>query len=371
MKEKINFRQREIPELKIGNLLIKVPIIQGGMAVGISLSGLASAVAEAGGAGIIGTAGIGMMEPDYNTNFKKANQLALRKEIRKAKKNTTGVIGVNIMVALSDFQDMLKIAVDEKVDMVLLGAGLPLKDLDILIPAHPGEVKPKVIPIVSSSRAAKVIFQYWKKNYNYVPDAVVLEGPMAGGHLGFKKDQIDNTEYSLDKLLPETIAVLKSFEKEFNKNIPVIAAGGIYTGADIFHYLQMGAHGVQMATRFVATEECDASDKFKQAYLNCKKEDLVLIDSPVGLPGRAIKNQFLQEVFEGHKKPFKCYWKCLKTCDFKKASYCIASALTHAQKGELKDGFAFAGANAYRIKEIITVKKLIAELIEDYKSQDK
>jgi NAD(P)H-dependent flavin oxidoreductase YrpB (nitropropane dioxygenase family) len=368
-EKKVNMSQTRMPALRIGDLEIRIPIIQGGMAIGISLSGLASAVAEAGGAGVIGTAGIGMMEPDYNTDFKKANQHALRKEIRKAKKNTTGVIGVNIMVVLSDFRDMVRVTVEEKVDMVLLGAGLPLKDLNILIPTHLGEVKPKVIPIVSSSRAAKIIFQYWKKNYNYIPDAVVLEGPMAGGHLGFKKDQINNPEYSLDKLLPETISALKPFEKEFKKNIPVIVAGGIYTGTDIFHYLQMGAQGVQMATRFVATEECDASEKFKQAYIDCNKNDLVIIDSPVGLPGRAIKNQFLQEVFEGNKKPFRCYWKCLKTCDFKSAPYCIASALTHAQRGELGNGFAFAGANAYRIKEIITVKKLIAILMKEYNTQ--
>jgi nitronate monooxygenase len=371
MNNKNNNREMKMPELKIGDLKIKIPIIQGGMAVGISLSGLAAAVANAGGAGVIGTAGIGMMEPDYNTDFKNANQRALRKEIRKAREKSAGVIGVNIMVALSDFQDMVKISVEEEADMVLLGAGLPLKDLDILIPANTGEIKPKIIPIVSSSRAAKIIFQYWQKNYHYVPDAVVLEGPLAGGHLGFKKEQIDNPNYSLEKLLPETIAVLKPFEKEFKKNIPVVAAGGIYTGADIFHYLQMGAKGVQMATRFVATEECDASEKFKQAYIDCNKDDLVIIDSPVGLPGRAIKNQFLQEVFEGNKKPFRCYWKCLKTCDFRKAPYCIASALTHAQQGKLENGFAFAGANAYRIKEITTVKKLIAELIEEYKSQDK
>lgn len=363
--------QIRMPELRIEDLELEIPIIQGGMAVGISLSGLAAAVANAGGAGVIGTAGIGMMEPDYDTDFKETNQRALRKEIRKARAATDGVIGVNIMVALSDFQDMVRISVEEKVDMVLLGAGLPLKDLDILIPTHANEIKPKVIPIVSSSRAAKIIFRHWKKNYNYIPNAVVLEGPMAGGHLGFKKDQINNPEYSLDKLLPETIAVLRPFEKEFKKNIPVIVAGGIYTGADIFHYLQMGAKGVQMATRFVATEECDASEKFKQAYIDCNKDDLVIIDSPVGLPGRAIKNQFLQEVFEGNKKPFRCYWKCLKTCDFNSAPYCIASALTNAQQGKLENGFAFAGANAYRTKEITTVKKLIAELVTEYNMQKK
>jgi len=364
-------KQRKMPELKIGDLAIKVPIIQGGMAVGISLSGLASAVANAGGAGVIATAGIGMMEPDFNTDFKQANQRALRKEIRKARAATNGVIGINIMVALSDFQDMVRISIEEKADLVLLGAGLPLRGLDSLIPKNKGERKPKVIPIVSSSRAAKLIFQYWQKNYHHIPDAVVLEGPLAGGHLGFKREQIDHPDYTLEKILPEIISVLKPFEKEFNKKIPVIVAGGIYTGADIFYYFQMGAQGVQMATRFVATEECDASHHFKQSYLDCKKNDLVIINSPVGLPGRAIKNQFLQEVFEGNKKPFKCYWKCLKTCDFKTAPYCIASALTHAQKGDFENGFAFAGANAYRIKELITVKKLIADLIEEYNMQQK
>jgi len=362
-------KQQIMPELKIGDLRIKIPIIQGGMAVGISLSGLASAVANAGGAGVIATAGIGMMEPDFDTDFKQANQRALRKEIRKARQLTKGIIGVNIMVALSDFGEMVRIAVEEEADMVLLGAGLPLKDLEILIPKHPGEKKPKVIPIVSSSRAAKIIFQYWQKNYRHIPDAVVLEGPLAGGHLGFKRKQIDNPDYNLKKILPEIISILKPFEKESKKKIPVIAAGGIYTGSDIFHCFQLGAQGVQMATRFVATEECDASQQFKQTYIDCNKNDLVIINSPVGLPGRAIQNQFLQEVSEGNKKPFRCYWRCLKTCDFKTAPYCIASALTHAQKGNFKNGFAFAGANAHRVNKIIPVKELMASLVEEYQRQ--
>jgi len=362
-------KQQTMPELKIGDLRIKIPIIQGGMAVGISLSGLASAVANAGGAGVIATAGIGMMEPDFDTDFKQANQRALRKEIRKARKLTKGIIGVNIMVALSDFKEMVRIAVEEEADLVLLGAGLPLKDLEILIPKHPAEKKPKVIPIVSSSRAAKIIFQYWQKNYRHIPDAIVLEGPLAGGHLGFKREQINHPNSALEKILPEIISVLKPYEKDFNKKIPVIVAGGIYTGADIFHYFQLGAQGVQMATRFVATNECDASQQFKQTYIDCNKNDLVIINSPVGLPGRAIKNQFLQEVFEGNKKPFRCYWRCLKTCDFKTAPYCIASALTHAQKGNFKNGFAFAGANAYRVNKIIPVEELMVSLVEEYQRQ--
>lgn len=355
-----------MPVLNIGDLIIKKPIIQGGMAVGISLSGLASAVANAGGAGVIGTAGIGMMEPDFDKNYKKANQRALRKEIRRAREASDGIIGVNIMVALSDFEEMLNIAIEEEVDLILMGAGLPLKGLEKLIPIHPGEKKPKAIPIVSSARAAKLIFQQWQKSYNYIPDAVIVEGPLAGGHLGFKREQIDNADFSLEKILPEVQSVLNPFADKFNKKIPLIAAGGIYNGEDIFRFFQLGAAGVQMATRFVATEECDASEQFKQTYLDCKKEDMVIIDSPVGLPGRAIKNEFLTDVNKGNKKPFRCSWKCLRSCNFKTAPYCIASALTHAQRGDFGNGFAFAGANTYRIDKIIKVAELIEELEKEY-----
>ena len=357
----------EIPKLRIGDLKASLPIVQGGMGVGISLSGLASAVANQGGIGVIATAGIGMLEPDFATNFSEANKRALRKEIRKAKKMTRGIIGVNVMVALSDFYDIIKVAIEEEADLVLLGAGLPLRNLKVLLPDKLKENKTKVIPIVSSARAAKVIFQYWQKNYQHVPDGVVVEGPLAGGHLGFKKEQINNSSFSLEKLLPEIISVIKTYEEHSNKNIPVIAAGGIYTGADIYKYIQLGAQGVQMATRFVATYECDASLKFKENYLKCKKEDLIIIDSPVGLPGRAISNKFLEEVSAGIRKPFKCPWRCLKTCNFENAPYCIALALTNAQQGKLEDGFSFAGANAYRVKKIISVKELINTLVEEYK----
>ena len=360
----MNFKK--ISKLKIGNLEAKIPIIQGGMAVGISLSGLASAVANAGGIGVIGTAGIGMLEPDFAKNFTQANKRALRKVIRKAKEMTKGIIGVNIMAALSDFYDMVKIAVEEKADLVFIGAGLPLRGLEVLVPDKLKKNITKVVPIVSSSRAAKIIFQYWQKNYDYVPDVVVVEGPLAGGHLGFKKEQIDNPDFALEKILPEVISVIKPYENEFDKNIPVIAAGGIYTGADIYKYIQLGAQGVQMATRFVATHECDASIKFKETYLKCQKDDLMIIDSPVGLPGRAVKNKFLEEVLAGVRKPFKCPWKCLKTCNFKKAPYCIALALSNAQQGKLEDGFAFAGSNAYRLDKIISVKELIENLSEEY-----
>ena len=354
---------RKIPSLKIGELEAKIPIIQGGMGVGVSLSGLASAVANEGGIGVIATAAIGMLEPDFSTNFKEANKRALRKEIRNAREITDGIIGVNIMMALSDCDELVLIAVDEGVDLILLGAGLPLKVLPL---DRLKKVTTKIVPIVSSARAAKIIFQYWARNYNHVPDAVVVEGPLAGGHLGFKKEQINDPDYRLEKILPEVISAIKPFEQQFNKSIPVIAAGGIYTGADIHKFIQLGAQGVQMATRFVATYECNASIEFKEAYVKCKEEDIVIIDSPVGLPGRAIRNRFLNDVSAGMKKPFKCPWKCLKTCDYGKVPYCIALALTNAKKGKLEYGFVFAGANAFRVDKIVSVKELIGTLLAEY-----
>jgi NAD(P)H-dependent flavin oxidoreductase YrpB (nitropropane dioxygenase family) len=212
-----------------------------------------------------------------------------------------------------------------------------------------------------------LIFQTWQKKYDHVPDMVVVEGPMAGGHLGFKKEQIFNPAFTLEKLLPEVLTVVDSFESIFEKKIPVIAAGGIYTGGDIYRFLRMGAGGVQMGTRFVATHECDASPEFKQAYINCKKEDITIIESPVGLPGRAIRNEFLDSVSAGEKKPFQCPWKCLKTCNFREAPYCIAKALTNAQRGDVEEGYTFAGANAFRVKEIISVRELMNSLEQEYK----
>ncbi len=369
--KKEQFMNKSIPKLKIGNLETQIPILQGGMGVGISLSGLAAAVANEGGVGVIATAGIGMLEPDFLTNYKEANIRVLKNEIKNARKKTNGLIGVNVMLALSDFDDLVLTAVDEGIDLVLMGAGLLLKIPETLTLERIKSIPTKFIPIVSSANVAKIIFHHWAKKYNHVPDAVVVEGPLAGGHLGFKKDHIFDPDYQLEKILPEVLSVIKGYEQRFNKNIPVIAAGGIYTGADIHKFIRMGAQGVQMATRFVATHECDASNEFKEAYINCKEEDIVIIDSPVGLPGRAIRNKFIRDVLAGHKKPFKCPWTCLRTCDFNKVSYCIALALTNAKKGNLDDGFVFAGANAYKIDKIISVKELIGTLMDEYEKQER
>ncbi len=351
-----------LKSLKIGDLTAQLPIIQGGMGIGISLSKLASAVASEGGIGIIATAGIGMNEPDFYTNYLEANIRALRSEIRKARELTKGILGVNIMVALTNFADLVKTAIEEKIDIIFSGAGLPLN-----LPQYITEgIKTKIVPIVSSARAATIISKKWTEKYNYIPDAVVVEGPKAGGHLGFKEEMIDDPDHSLEKLIPEVVEAVKPFEEQYGKSIPVIAAGGVYTGADIYKFFQLGASGVQMATRFVTTHECDASDKFKQTYIDSSKEDMVIIKSPVGLPGRAIRNTFIEEVSQGKKKPFKCPYHCLKTCDYKNSPYCITLALINAKKGNLSHGFAFAGENAYRAKEIISVKELVEKLKEEY-----
>lgn len=356
----------KLNSLNIGNLQVNLPIIQGGMGIGISLSGLAVAVANAGAVGVIATAGIGHTEDDWNTNSKEADRRALQKEIRKAKAGTDGIIGVNIMVALSDFDELVQCAVNEGADILFLGAGLPISLPKTLPLDQLSELATKFVPIVSSARAAEIVFKAWQKRYSHVPDAVVVEGPLAGGHLGFKKEQIDDPGYSLEKILPEVISMVEPYEQQFGRSIPVIAAGGIYTGADIYKFMNLGARGVQMGTRFVATHECDASPKFKQAYIDCSRENIIIIDSPVGLPGRAIGSSFLNSLAAGAKEAFRCRWKCLKSCNFKNVPYCIARALTNAKSGNLNEGFAFSGANAYLVEQITSVKELIETLVAEY-----
>jgi nitronate monooxygenase len=349
-------------ELKIGDLVAKIPIIQGGMSVGISLSGLASAVAEEGGIGVIGTAMIGMSESDLYSNGLEANLRALKKEIRKTRAMTQGIIGVNIMVALTNYADMVKLSIEEGIDIIFCGAGLPLDLPKYLTNGS----KTKLVPIISSDRAAKIICRKWLSKFNYLPDALVVEGPKAGGHLGFKMEQINDPDFVLEKIVPQVIDAIKPFEKDHQKDIPVIAAGGVYSGKDIYNFLKMGAAAVQMGTRFVATHECDAAIEFKQAFVDAQEDDLVLIKSPVGLPGRAVRNKFIEDVNLGVRKPFKCPYHCIKTCDYKNSPYCISFALINAKKGKLKHGFAFAGTNAYRIDKIISVKALITSLLQEY-----
>ncbi len=350
-------------QLTIGNLTIKLPIIQGGMGVGVSMSGLAGAVANQGGVGVISTAGVGVAEHDYNTNFIEANIRGLKKEIQKAREITNGILGVNIMVAFTHFADLVKTSISEKIDIIFAGAGLPLNLPQFLTK----ESKTKLVPIVSSGKAARILCTKWKEQYNYLPDAIVIEGPKAGGHLGFKREDLENPDFSLEKLLPEVIEETKAFEKKYNTKIPVIAAGGIYTGIDIKKIMDIGASGVQIGTRFVTTNECDASLEFKQTYINSKEEDIEIINSPVGMPGRAIKNKFIEKVRKGEKHPVKCPYRCLRTCNFRTTPYCIADVLANAMKGDLANGFAFAGKNAFKATKIVSVKETFESLIQEYK----
>jgi NAD(P)H-dependent flavin oxidoreductase YrpB (nitropropane dioxygenase family) len=353
--------------LRIGNLEIAIPVIQGGMGVGISLSGLASAVANEGGVGVISSAGLGVLYREFCNNYLEASIYGLKEEIRKAREKTLGVIGVNVMVAMTNFADMIKTAIAEKADIIIAGAGLPL---DLPSYLKKGSVT-KLIPIVSSARAARIICEKWKSNYDYLPDAVIVEGPKAGGHLGFRVEQIGDSDYKLEKLVPEIVSELKIFEDKHNKTIPLIAAGGIYTGEDISNIMKLGAAGVQMATRFVTTDECDASAAFKQTYIDAEEKDIEIIKSPVGMPGRAIFSKFIQKVRDGAKQPKKCPFKCIKTCDIEKSPYCIIIALMNAFKGNFENGFAFAGSNAFRATKISTVKEVFQSLIKEYKESKK
>ncbi|NLT58696.1 MAG: nitronate monooxygenase [Clostridiales bacterium] len=351
-----------MPALVLGELRAKIPVVQGGMGVGISLSSLASAVANAGGIGVISTVGLGLDRPEHAKNPLETCVEAIREEIRRAREKTKGILGVNIMVASSNFATEVRAAIGAGIDIIFSGAGLPL-DLPRYLEQG---VKTKLVPIVSSAKAARVLLRQWTTKYGYAPDAFVVEGPLAGGHLGFKREQIDDPAFALEKLVPQVLDEVTAFEQGGGKHIPVIAAGGIFTGADIYRMLQLGASGVQMGTRFVCTHECDASPAFKQAYLDCEQADIGIISSPVGMPGRAIRNDFIRMAERGEKVPFHCPYQCIITCDHQKSPYCIALALLNAKRGNLGAGYAFAGANACRIRELTSVPALIAELSAGY-----
>ena len=352
--------------LNIGDLRVKLPIVQGGMGVAVSLSGLASAVANEGGIGVISAAAIGMTDPGYMKKFHEANKRALRKEIRKARSKTNGVLGVNIMMALTDHEELIRVAIEEKIDVIFIGAGLPLKIPKIIAEAGLNGHNTKLIPKVSSAKAANLIFRYWASKYDFVPDAVVVEGPMAGGHLGFKKENLTENMVPLRLLVEETVKAIRPFEKTFEKTIPVIAGGGLHSGKDIYDIMQAGAKGVKIGTRFVTTHECDASIEYKESYLAAGSEDIVIIDSPVGLPGRVVKNDFVRQIMNGEAKPFKCPWKCLSSCNYKEAPFCIAKALYNSATGKMDEGFAFAGSNAYLATEINHVSDVITDLVSGY-----
>lgn len=351
-----------LPSLKIGDILVKLPIIQGGMGIGVSLSSLAAAVANEGGIGIISGAQVGFKEDNFRKENNLANINGLIKEIRRAKELApNGLIGVNFLAATNNYADMVKTAVKEKVDLIISGAGIP-KNLPELVMGS----TTKIAPIVSSAKAAETIVKLWKKRYDRLPDLIIVEGPEAGGHLGFsKEDLVNNTARSIYDITKDIVDAMKKFEEEFSQKIPVIAAGGIFSGEDIKHALEIGASGVQMATRFVTTDECDAHENFKRAYINAKKEDIDLVVSPVGLPGRAIMNQFTDRVKAGTEKITSCY-NCLTGCSPKTAPYCITEALIASVNGDTENGLVFVGSNAYKLDKIKSVKQVIDEIKEEF-----
>ena len=364
--------------LKIGNLVAKRPVIQGGMGVGVSLSSLAGAVAKAGGIGIISTAQIGFKEQDFGKNPMAANLRAIHSELKKAReKAPRGVLGFNIMVATKEYASYVKEAVKAGADVIISGAGLPIdmpkfveeaeKEADDEIDASgKKERRTMIAPIVSSVKSALVICRMWDRKYHTAPDFIVVEGPCAGGHLGFSREQLTelgaDTEHvaetfdepAYDKEIRGIIETVRGFAEKYKKHIPVITAGGIFDHKDVLHQLELGAEGVQAATRFVTTEECDADIAYKEAYI-------VIVKSPVGMQGRAIKNKFLERVAKGPVKVERCF-RCLEHCDPATTPYCITKALINAAEGKIDEALLFCGSNAYRCGKIETVPEVMAAL---------
>jgi nitronate monooxygenase len=347
---------RTLPDLVIGDLVINPPIIQGGMGVRVSSSRLASAVANEGALGVIATVGLGEELPDMTPSYPMRAEIGLRQAIRNARKHTRNPIGVNIMCALTVYDNLAQVSCDEGVAAIISGAGLPLK-----LPGLVSDRHVKLIPIVSSARAAALMCKTWQKRFSRLPDAFVVEGPLAGGHLGFSFEQVGDAEaFRLERLVTEVIEVARQYG-----GIPVVAAGGVFDGNDIAGFLRLGAAGVQMATRFVCTHECDAADAYKEAYLKCRKEDIVVIHSPVGMPARVIKNDFVERCLKGEKVTFGCPYHCLVTCEPAVAGYCIAQALVASYRGDMDHGYAMCGANAWRCNKIVSVHDLMQELVAE------
>lgn len=343
--------------LVIGDLTAKIPIIQGGMGVGISLSSLAGAVAKEGGIGIISTAQIGFKEPDFDEDPMAANMRAMGKHIKRAREIAPdGIIGVNIMVATKHYDLYVKEAIKNGVDLIISGAGLPIE-----LPALAAGSNTKLVPIVSPKKSASVILKMWDRKNHITPDAIVIEGPKAGGHLGFKKEDLADIEaMNYDLEIAGIIELVKEYEAKYEKSIPVIVAGGISDKETMNHYLDMGADGVQIATPFVTTKECDADIRYKQAYIDCKKEDIIIVQSPVGMPGRAIRNAFQDRIAKEGKIPHgKCH-SCISGCKPAEIPYCITEGLVNAAIGNIDEALLFCGADAWRATQITTVSEVIS-----------
>lgn len=346
--------------LMVGEKKLKYPIIQGGMGVGISLHNLAGAVAKEGGVGIISAAQIGFQEPDFDTDPLKANLRAIKKELRLARKIAPdGIIGFNIMTAMRYYKEYVKEAVGAGADLIVSGAGLPID-----LPQYVKGTNTKIAPIVSTEKSAKVILKYWDKKYDCTADLVVIEGPMAGGHLGFHKEELcDIHEESYQTEVKKIIDEIRKYEKKYARKIPVFLAGGMFTSADYKKAVELGADGIQVGSRFVATKECDASQAYKNAYIDVTKDEIGIIKSPVGMPGRAVINPFIKRVEKGEKIPCMHCHLCMKNCNPQKIDYCITDALIRAVEGDVENGLIFCGEKTYMIEKIETVHDVIASFL--------
>lgn len=348
------------PPISLGDKQIKVPLIQGGMGVGISLGGLAGAVAKEGAAGIISNAQIGFGEVDFEKDPFQANLRAMESEYQKAREIAPdGVIGFNIMVALKHYEEYVRHAATIGCDLIISGAGLPTD-----LPRYVEGTDTKIAPIVSTEKSAKVIMKYWDRKYNRVPDLLVIEGPKAGGHLGFIKEQLevfDDAEYN--KEVKSILKAVREYEKKYERKIPVVLAGGIDTKEKVEAAMALGVDGVQTASCFVTTEECDADIRYKEAYINAREEDICIVTSPVGMPGRAILNPFMKRVMDGEKyTPKKCLG-CLQKCNPAEIPYCITERLVAAARGDVEEALLFCGKEAYRQQKITTVREVIGSLM--------
>lgn len=344
--------------VKIRNKEIHIPIIQGGMGVGVSLSSLAGSVMKCGAIGVLSAAHPGYRDESFMRKSKLANHQGLIEHIHKAREISegNGLLGVNIMVAMTDYKDLVAAAVEGGADLIISGAGLPLE-----LPGLVEGADIAIAPIVSSGKAARLICRKWQRDFNRLPDLIVIEGPKAAGHLGFKREQLENPP-ELGDILKEVLEVVATYDA----SIPVFVAGGIIDGHDIKHYIDLGARGVQMGTRFLATYESDCNDAFKQTVLNAKKEDIQLVHSPVGLPGRAIRTSLVKRLEQGNIPVKHCY-NCLIPCNPATTDYCISDALISSAKGDLENGLFFCGSEGYRVNELKHVDELIKELVADAK----
>lgn len=354
--------------LEIGGLHIKVPIIQGGMGVRVSTSALASAVANCGAAGTIASVGLPPDTPENRADVPKSSREHLIKEIRRARELSDGVIGVNIMMALSNYEDMVRTSVEEKIDYIISGAGMPIS-----LPEFAEGSSVKLIPLIASGRAAGVLMKTWKRRYNRFPDAIIVEGPLSGGHIaGYSLEELNagraemRSRPLLENALKDVLDLTGEYEKRYGARIPVIAAGGIFDGRDMAKFFRLGAKGVQIGTRFIATNECSAAREYKQLFVDSGEEDLVFIQSPVGMPAKVIRTKFLEDVLRGERKDFICNYRCLRTCDPSTVQFCIAKALIDAVEGDIDNAVVLAGSNVSRIKEIVPVRSIIDEIVSEF-----